>query len=117
MSDLISKKALIKAILIERDKYPLEVEERYSFGVKVPCKFNQALRGGIRKCLNLIENAPTIDAESVRHGYWIKPTVIDGRAFNIPHCSVCNEVPCGVDEHTNYCPHCGAKMDGGSNEE
>lgn len=48
--------------------------------------------------------------EPVRHGHWINPTVIDGRAFNIPHCSICNEVPCGVDEHTNYCPNCGAKM-------
>lgn len=65
MSDLISKKALIKTILAERDKHPLEVEERYSFGVKVPCRFNQALRGGIRKCLHLVETAPTIDAVEV----------------------------------------------------
>lgn len=59
-----------------------------------------------------LDSLPTVDAEPVKHGHWIKPTVIDGRAFNIPHCSVCNEVPCGVDEHTNYCPNCGAKMDG-----
>lgn len=55
----------------------------------------------------VVNDTPTIN----EHGHWIKPTVIDGRAFNIPHCSVCNEVPCGVDEHTKYCPNCGTKMD------
>lgn len=64
------------------------------------------------ECISILEDAPIVDAEPVRHGQWIQPTVIDGRAFNIPHCSVCNEVPCGVDEHTKYCPNCGAKMDG-----
>ena len=43
-------------------------------------------------------------------GKWIIPTVIGGRAFNIPHCSVCNGVPCGTNENTNFCPHCGAPM-------
>ena len=43
-------------------------------------------------------------------GKWIIPTVIGGRAFNIPHCSVCNGVPCGTDENTKFCAHCGAPM-------
>lgn len=71
----------------------------------------------INNFISSLKSVPTVDAEPVRHGHWIKPTVIDGRAFNIPHCSVCNEVPCGVDEHTKYCPNCGAKMDGCSDEE
>ena len=45
-------------------------------------------------------------------GEWITPTSIGGRAFNIPHCSACNGVPCGVDENTKFCPNCGAKMGG-----
>lgn len=67
--------------------------------------------------LSTIENAPIIDAMPVAHGNWIVPTVIGGRAFNIPHCSVCNGVPCGVNKDTKYCPNCGAKMDGCSDEE
>ena len=43
-------------------------------------------------------------------GKWIIPTVIGGRAFNIPHCSVCNGVPCGTNENTKFCAHCGAPM-------
>ena len=59
-----------------------------------------------------LDNAPTIDPEDLRpKGEWIRPTKINGRSFNIPHCSNCEEVPCGIDEHTRYCPNCGAKME------
>lgn len=57
-----------------------------------------------------VKSAPAVDAEPVKYGHWVTPTVINGRGFNIPHCSVCNSVPCGVDEHTKYCPNCGTKM-------
>ena len=50
------------------------------------------------------------DLVEVKHGHWIIPTKIGNRSFNIPHCSVCEGVPCGVDEHTKYCPNCGADM-------
>lgn len=46
-------------------------------------------------------------------GQWLRPTVIDGRSFDIPHCSVCSDVPCDT---KNYCPNCGAKMDGGNDD-
>jgi len=58
---------------------------------------------------------PKVDAVEVVHGRWISPTKINGRSFNIFHCSVCNGVPPGVSEHTKYCSHCGAKMDGDMN--
>ena len=60
---------------------------------------------------------PSADVAPVRHGRWINPTKIDGKFFSIPHCSACESVPCGVDENTKFCPNCGAKMDGSSNEE
>lgn len=63
-----------------------------------------------------IKAMPPADVKPVVHGHWIIPTVINSRAFNIPHCSVCGEVPCGVDEHTKYCPNCGTEMDEKVNE-
>ena len=62
-----------------------------------------------------IEAAPTVDAVEVVHGRWV----------SVPHklarvCSVCNrDEPykfADIDADVyDYCPHCGAKMDGGIN--
>lgn len=59
----------------------------------------------------LSEFEEAVDAVEVVHGRWVMPTIINGRNFKIPHCSVCNEVPCGVSENTKYCAICGARMD------
>ena len=58
----------------------------------------------------ILNNFPTADVVEVRHGHWIYN---DGDNT----CSVCRKE---VTEHNdlgrkqwfNYCPHCGAKMDG-----
>lgn len=53
---------------------------------------------------------PVIDAVKVVHGQWInKSTPFNPRV----ECSVCNHIywNYGV-ESFNYCPNCGAKMDG-----
>lgn len=52
-------------------------------------------------CQSLIQNAPTIDP--VRHGKWIVSP-------NLVECSLCGRLY--TYEH-NYCPNCGAKMEGG----
>lgn len=63
---------------------------------------------------NVIEKQPIIDAEPVRHGHWIfNPKDAIEMMFTLPKCSECGaESPNGG----NYCPNCGAKMDGGENE-
>ena len=52
-----------------------------------------------------IDEIPTVDAEPVVHGKWIR-NVIDG-------IYVCSECECTMECCTNYCPNCGARMDGG----
>ena len=54
-----------------------------------------------------INEAPTIDAEPVRHGKWIR-SPYNGFGF------VCSECNSAMLVQTNYCHRCGAKMDGGS---
>lgn len=56
-----------------------------------------------------ITNAPTIEAEPIRHGHWIfiEADYPVKDAFYI--CSKC-AYSVGYDIH-NYCPYCGAKMD------
>ena len=78
-NDLISRKYVIAELLKERERFPPMVAERYSFGVKLPHRFNQAMRGGIRKGLRIVETAPAVDAVSpgVLEQYkWERDTVI-----------------------------------------
>ena len=59
------------------------------------------------------EDIPTVDAVEVRHGRYVK--VHDMGCYWLV-CSVCgDEIPkrFGTDYYANYCPNCGAKMDGG----
>ena len=55
---------------------------------------------------NALKELPTVEAEPVRHGHWIDND-IDSEAWNF--CSVCGEQ--AIDNY-DYCPNCGAKMDG-----
>lgn len=66
----------------------------------------------LKKILQIVNEAPTIEAEPVRHGEWI-----DGKPFTNSRWKVCSEchrsAPC-PNGGENYCPNCGAKMDGGT---
>ena len=67
-------------------------------------------------CLNCIieeaiKNAPTIEAKPVVHGRWEEASDGDGIV-----CPFCRTDFCTIiydTEYFNYCPNCGAKMDGG----
>ena len=63
----------------------------------------------IKKIMNIIDEAPTIEAEPVRHGKWIfEPKDALEMMFTKPKCSECGyESADGL----YYCPNCGAKMD------
>lgn len=62
------------------------------------------------KMLKLYE-LPVADAAPVRHGDWLLRHIGGGHYWE---CSVCHTNPCiYVTKDTNFCPNCGAKMDGG----
>ena len=56
----------------------------------------------------IIEAIPAADVAPVRHGRWIKPTRVPDSMLD--ECSLCG-FDCGAYTF-NYCPNCGAKMDG-----
>lgn len=72
---------------------------------------------GVGDSIAIIKNAPTIEAEPVKHGRWI--VVSDGygngdAAAHICECSECKDTIWVYKKATrrwNYCPNCGAKMD------
>lgn len=60
---------------------------------------------------NVIEKQPTVDAEPVRHGHWVKN---DNGTYS---CSECQSwIPNEQHYYARYCLYCGAKMDGEENE-
>lgn len=72
----------------------------------------------MRDVTNSIRNAPTIDAEPVRHGRWLYnsyPTVWYGHGE--PPEWVCSECEERAYNTYDYCPNCGAKMDGEEDDE
>ncbi len=66
--------------------------------------------------ISRLKTIPAADVVEVVHAHWVKPTKIGWRSVDVPHCSHCKEIPCGVDMNTHYCPNCGAKMDGGADK-
>lgn len=59
-------------------------------------------------CVNLesVRSVPAVDAVEVAHGIWIKED------YTFYRCSVCDQRISIVGNPTNYCPNCGARMDG-----
>ena len=62
-----------------------------------------------------INRVPTADVVEVKHGEWIEITKDIGKGRTLTHykCSLCGV---HINDKSNYCYHCGAKMDGGKAE-
>lgn len=92
-NDLISRSAL-KAELMKR---------------AVSCPKSHIRAYG--SCISALEVSPAVDAEPVQHGHW--DDSFDGIT---PYCSVCGMSHNCINRTPDYCPHCGAKMEGGAND-
>lgn len=74
-------------------------------------------------CICYIEDCPTADVQEVRHGHWINGNCGDyvcsvcGWAFSDELPYMAREYDAETEEIMRYCMHCGAKMDGGENNE
>ena len=114
---LIDANKLVDAIVEVRNKIPLYAPcATYELLDEKPFAAGQNQRGGIRKALRCVADAPTVDAVPVVHGRWI----MDYDCGSIVlQCSICDEQYWIADESEkkpNYCPNCGSRMDGNINE-
>ena len=74
-------------------------------------------KGTIQEAIKMVsfpEYTPAADVAPVRHGRWILEREPDGKPYCF-HCSVCDDDfhYIGITVAYDYCPNCGAKMDGG----
>lgn len=88
------------ALKRECEKLPRVLDDEFIHFVKVK---------DITKTIN---NAPTIEAEQVRHGRWLT----DGIAEVCDQCGFHIVIEQYSEGDVNYCPNCWAKMDGGAKE-
>lgn len=98
MDEFISREATIKRI-----------EEVYCAG----CNSYHGVRCrscGTGDAIDMIEDAPAADVTPVVHGRWI---MHDDEFGLTCECSACHIETMG---DGNYCPNCGAKMDGGDSD-
>ena len=102
---------------IEREKLLADIEESVVFTVR-PDRHSLELRGA-NAITERIKLAPSADVAEVRHGEWIVEVFPLDMGAKV-HCSVCGyfefKGPAydGYGIH-NFCPNCGAKMDGKEN--
>lgn len=61
----------------------------------------------------IVDEIPSADVSPVRHGRWVKEKT---DVLIHWHCSACEECFFLDKPNSEYCPHCGAKMDGGEGE-
>ena len=69
---------------------------------------------------SIIESTYWFGVSNIRHAYWVKETGMAPPEFNNCHrCSLCGNYALRNhrfrEELSDYCPHCGARMDGVKN--
>lgn len=68
-----------------------------------------------------IDVLPRVDAMEVVHGYWVSTPIrkLNSKGKVVKYCDYYHCSECGTDRPIvppyNYCPNCGAKMDGDGN--
>lgn len=75
-------------------------------------------------CVSLLDDInalPAADVQPVRHGRWLPSDSYITTAYGTIHCQICSECGADIMEDDNYdydlCPVCGARMDGGAENE
>ena len=71
----------------------------------------ESLHVALDSAINALRNAPSVDVSPVVHGRWIEQEKYTfGTMYD---CSICGNRILDNGHPWNYCPNCGAKMDGG----
>lgn len=104
---------------IDKDRV-LRILKRYSTENGSSLGFHSGAVDCVMEEIDMIE--PT-DVEPVRHGKWIEQRqsfdILGGSGTctgTYPTCSLCGTFETGLHLRTEFCPGCGAKMDGGDED-
>ena len=77
-------------------------------GVDFQAEWFTRIADTVCQMIDMVDDAPTIDAVPVRHGEWkYNPKDAIEMMFALPKCSICGHES---SDALNYCPNCGARM-------
>ena len=109
MAEYIERKVVINRIKeYTLDVYDLDLDDAKQFGgnsrIENYCE-------GLYEATELVDDIPAADVAPVVHGRWETNS-------DRPDSLICSVCKCEFDmwkhDQHNYCPNCGAKMDGGA---
>lgn len=94
-------------------------------------KYTEYINGDVTVSKDLVEKIPTADVQKVRRGVWLPILESEITGWNPEFagrdpvggyiCSICkNEAIYSCNDEwvlSDFCPYCGAKMDGGKSDE
>ena len=72
-------------------------------------------KGTIQEAIKMVsfsEYTPAADVTPVRHGRWIERKSFHAEGGIVAKCSACQKDVQYLGNPLNFCPNCGAKMDG-----
>ena len=82
----------------------------------IPNGYNDKFDDGVQWMLEQIDALPSADVQLVRRGHWVHDGYDHPHGNDWIHCSECGKRGINVPaDLTNYCPNCGARMDGEQN--
>lgn len=64
--------------------------------------------------INALRNVPAADVAPVVHGHFVHDGQLYVGGLDWFHCSSCGRLVAGAEARFDYCPWCGARMDGDS---
>jgi hypothetical protein len=80
------------------------------------CKRGSCAYCGIMEIMSDISSIEAADVQPVKHGKWLPSDSYITTAYGTLHCDKCSECGADVIEGDDYdndfCPNCGARMDG-----
>lgn len=100
MDEYISREAVVRYLKGYSEK---ELNKNGNFGMIISSVLNKVERA--------LSEIPASDVQPVKRGRWIDTGDWVGEDLYIFRCSACNERSL---EAGNFCPNCGARMDGES---
>ena len=120
MARYIDVEELLEELRIAAEKEGVKANEMAKAGVyDASVKYNHG-----EYCYfvaqEIVKDIPTADVVEVKHGEWVSKWSNISNSLH-EYCSSCGALEPHVlatnKEHSNYCPNCGAKMDGGKTDD